>query len=165
MKNRSKSVQINKKILRVTLILITLIIFFSIILFMSTLLPKEKSSLQNVGYSFGSAETHMHRKFKVESEDEGLYNLGEYKVNLTTDRYLTLDLSVKCPQNSFDLLLRNKILIQNAVIETFATYGSIHFPDTPLGKARLKSKIRRKINDTFAQGMIEEVYFNKFLIR
>ena len=165
MRNTPNPVKINKKIIKISLIFIIFIIFFSIILLMSNLLPKEKSSLENVGYTFGNADSHMHRKFKVESEDEGLYNIGEYKVNLSTSKYLTLDLSIKCAKDSFSLLLKNKILIQNAVIDTFATYGSIYLPNTSTGKERLKIKIKQKINDAFVDNLIEEVYFNKYLIR
>ncbi len=145
--------------------MVIFILFLSIILFLSTLLSKEKSSMQNVGYAFGSADTHMHRKFKVESKEEGLYNIGEYRVNLNSDKHLILDLSIKCKEDSFGLVLKNSILIQNAVIDTFATYDSIYLPNTLPGKERLKVKLRQKINDAFEDRLIEEVYFNKYIIR
>lgn len=165
MKNRPTSVRIHKKIIKISLIVVIFIIFLSIVLLMSTLLPKEKSSLENVGYSFGSANTHMHRKFKIESKEEGLYNIGEYRVNLDSNKHLTLNLSLKCTGNAFGILLKNSVLIQNAVIDTFATYGSIYLPNTLPGKERLKIKIKQKVNDAFEDELIEEVFFNKYLIR
>lgn len=157
--------RISKKIIKLSLILIVLILFLSIILLMSTLSSKDASSLEGARSIFGNADTQTHRKFKIESEEEGLYNIGEYQVNLNSDQYLVLNLSVKCTEGSFGILQKNSVLIQNAVIDTFATYDSIYLPNTVPGKERLKQKLKQKINSAFEKQQIEEVYFNKYLIR
>ena len=132
---------------------------------MSTLSSKDASSLDGARSAFGNADTQTHRKFKIESEEEGLYNIGEYRVNLNSDQHLVLNLSVKCTEGSFAILQKNSVLIQNAVIDTFATYDSIYLPNTVPGKERLKLKLKQKINSAFEKQQIEEVYFNKYLIR
>lgn len=157
--------RISKKIIKLSLILIVIILFLSIILLMSTLSSKDASSLEGARSAFGNADTKTHRKFKIESEEEGLYNIGEYQVNLNSDQYLVLNLSVKCTKGSFEILQKNSVLIQNAVIDTFATYDSIYLPNTVPGKERLKQKLKQKINSAFEKQQIEEVYFNKYLIR
>ncbi len=165
MSKKTKSTKINKKILKTSLALTIFILFSSVIILMSSLLNTKKSSLQDLGYTFSKSGNTTPRKFKVESEEESIYNLGEYRVNLNARNYLTFDLSVKCPDESFHTLLENNILIQNAVLDTFSTYGEIYMPNTVSGKERIKKKIKQNIYDAFGHSLIEEVYFNKYLIR
>ncbi len=165
MKKKSNPIKPNKKIIQTSLAIVAFILLISIILLVSSLLPKKKSSLDQLGYTFGNSSIETQRRFQIESQEENIYNLGEYKVNISSNNYLILNLSVKCQEESFSLLQQHKILIQNAVIETFSMYGDNYFPDTPKGKETIKRKIKENISKHLGCPLVTDVYFNKFLIR
>ena len=164
MKNKPNPAKIPKKIIRFFLSLILLIVFITIILVLNSLLPKNKSSLNDIGHAFSKSHNNLDRRFKIESQKEGIVNLGEYKVNITANKHLTFNLSVKCSDGSYTTLLENNILIQNAVISAFDMYGGIHFLNTPSGKAHLKNKLQQNIYNALGKSLVKEIYFNKYLI-
>jgi flagellar basal body-associated protein FliL len=164
MKNKTNPAKIDKKIIRFILAAVVLVVFISIIILLNSLLNKKQSSLDNIGYSFGKSHSDLHRKIIIESKDEGIFNMGEYRVNITPNRLLTLNLSIKCQNDAYTTLLKNNIALQNAVIGAFDMYGGIHFLDTPSGKDRLKSKIKQNMSDALGKPLVEEIYFNKYLI-
>ncbi len=165
MKKKSNPIKPNKKIIKISLFLIILIIVTSIILLASSLLPQKKSSLNQLGYAFGNNSIKAQRRFQVESHEKNIYNLGEYRVNISSENYLTFNLSIKCNQKAFATLQENKILVQNAVIETFSMYGDYYFPDTVSGKEKIKRKIKENISNSLGHPLVTDVYFNKFLIQ
>jgi len=161
MKSKPNPVKTNKNFIKAGVILIVLVLFLSIILLLGSSLSEKRSSLENVGYLFDRS----HRNFTLESPQEGIYNLGEYQVNISSDKLLVLNLSIKCAQDSFHTLLSNKVVIQNAVIDAFSIYGGIHFPNTTSGKENIKKKITQNIYESLGYPLVEEVYFNKFIIQ
>lgn len=152
------------KLTKISLVIAVLIIFLSVIVMISSFLSEKKSSFGHTGFG-KMMQIKGSRKFTIESEEEHIYNLGEYQVNLTRDKHLLLNLSVRSAEDSFEKLLENKIVVQNAVIEAFSTYGGIAMPTTAAGKNSIKNKIMQNINESPASPMIEEVYFNKFIIQ
>jgi flagellar basal body-associated protein FliL len=162
MKNQTKT---NKKIIRVILVIVMLIVLLSIILVVSSVLPKKQTSLNDIGYAFGSSKLHTNRKFTVESKEEHIYNIGDYDVNIDNTHHLRFNVSIKCQDEPLSTLLENKILIQNAVIETFSIYGNNYRPNTTNGKEKIKKKIRQNIDKYLDHPLVTEVYFNKFLIQ
>lgn len=164
MKKKPNPAKINKNITKIILSLVVLILFITIILIVNSLLPKKKSSLENIGYTFAKSHHDLDRRFTIESRKESIINLGEYRVNITPNKLLSFNLSVKCTDDSYTTLLENNILIQNAVISAFDMYGGIHFLNTTSGKDHLKSKIQQNIYDALGKSLVEEVYFNKYLI-
>ncbi len=163
MKNQAK--KINKKIIRATLASVILMILVSIGLLVNSVLPKKQTSLNNIGYAFGSSKIQTSRKFMVESKEEHIYNIGDYDVNIDNTHHLRFNVSIKCLDESLNTLLENKILIQNAVIETFSIYGNNYRPNTVDGKNKIKNKIKQNIDKYLDHPLVAEVYFNKFLIR
>ena len=155
----------NKKFIKISLLLVILIIVTSIILLASSLLPEKKSSLNQLGYAFGNNGIERQRRFQIESDEENIYNLGEYRVNISSENYLTFNLSIKCEHEAFKTLQENKILVQNAVIETFSMYGDYYFPNTASGKEKIKRKIKENISRSLGHSLATDVYFNKFLIQ
>lgn len=164
MKNKLNPTKIDKKIIRLILIVIVLVIFITLLITLNSLLGKKKPSLDNIGYSFAKSNSDLHRKITIESKAEGIFNLGEYRVNITPDKLLTLDLSIKCTDDAYSTLLKNNILLQNAVISAFDMYGGIHFLDTPSGKDRLKDKIKQNMYEALGKPLVKEIYFKKYLI-
>ena len=165
MKNQAKTSKLNKKIIRIILVLVILMISSSVILLVNSVLPKKQTSLNDIGYAFGSAKIHTNRKFTVESKKENIYNIGDYDVNVDNIHHLKFNVSIKCQNESLDTLLENKILIQNAVIETFSIYGNNYRPNTTNGKDKIKNKIKNNIDKYLSHPLVTEVYFNKFLIQ
>lgn len=161
----SNRVKPNKKIIRSILFIVLFLILFSIILLITSALPKKRSSLESIGYSFGSNSLESHRRFHLESKEENIYNLGEYRVNISNDKLLIFNLSVKCQDDAFKTLQKNDILVQHSVIESFSMYGNNYLPDTLKGKQKIKQKIKANIYKNLKNAIVKEVYFNKFLIR
>ena len=137
----------------------------SVVLLVKTVLPKKQTSLNDIGYAFGSSKLHTNRRFTVESKEEHIYNIGDYDVNIDNTHHLRFNVSIKSQEESLDTLLNNKVLIQNAVIETFSIYGNNYRPDTTRGKEKIKKKIQENIDKYLSQPLVTEVYFNKFLIQ
>ncbi len=165
MKNKSNPIKPNKKLIKISLLLVVLIIVISIIFLTNSLIPKKKSSLDQIGYTFGNNSIAKQRRFQVESQEDNIYNLGDYRVNISSENYLTFNLSIKCDHKAFTTLQENRILVQNAVIETFSMYGDYYFPDTAPGKAKIKRKIKENISKSLGYPLATDVYFNKFLIQ
>ncbi len=157
--------KIKKNITKIALVFILVIIFISLILFMASLASKKESSLQNIGRIFDTSNSNAHRKFKIESEKEYIYNIGEYQVNLDRHKHLVFNLSIKCKYNAFHTIIEKNILIQNAVLDSFSTYNSIGIPYTSYGHEYVKKKIKEHLIKVFQEPIIEEIYFNKFIIQ
>lgn len=165
MKTKANPIQPDKKIIKIALILVIFVIFTSIVLIMSSLLPEKKApSLKHLGSAFSRSNSSDHREFRIESKEEGIYNLGEYKVNIDSNKLLTLNISVKCLDDASDTLFENSILIQNAVLTAFDMQGGVYHLDRVSGKERIKQRIKENIYETFGHPLVEEIYFNKFLI-
>lgn len=165
MKKQAKTNQLNKKIIRITLVIVILMISSSVVLLVKTVLPKKQTSLNDIGYAFGNSKLHTNRRFTVESKEEHIYNIGDYDVNIDNIHHLRFNVSIKSQEESLGTLLNNKVLIQNAVIETFSIYGNNYRPDTTRGKEKIKKKIQENIDKYLSQPLVTEVYFNKFLIQ
>ncbi len=121
--------------------------------------------MDSLGFAFGSASIETNRKFTVESKQDNIYNIGDYDVNIDNTHHLRFNVSISCQDECLGTLLKNKIIIQNAVIETFSIYGNNYRPNTSDGKKKIKNKIQQNINNYLGSPLITEVYFNKFLIR
>ena len=59
----------------------------------------------------------------------------------------------------------SSILVQNAVLEVFASTGSLQSPRTSKGKEALKAKLVKQINSYVGSGMVQEIYFKKYIIQ
>ena len=164
MKKKPNSVKINKNIIRIILLLVVLLVFITLLFVVNSLLDKKQPSLDNIGYVFSKSHSDLHRKIIIESKDEGIFNLGEYRVNITPNKLLTFNLSIKCPVDSYTTLLKNDIVLQNAVIDAFHMYGGIHYLNTPSGKDKLKRKIKQNMYEALGKPLVKELYFNKYLI-
>ncbi len=165
MKNQAKTNNVNKKIIKSILVVVIIMILLSVILLINLVIPKKQASLNDIGNAFGSSKLHTNRKFTVESKKEHIYNIGDYDVNIDNTHHLRFNVSIKCQDESLSNLLENKILIQNAVIETFSIYGNNYRPNTTDGKEKIKKKIKQNIDKYLDQPLVTEVYFNKFLIQ
>ncbi|MFC2074579.1 flagellar basal body-associated protein FliL [Campylobacterota bacterium] len=165
MKNQVNTNKVNKKFIKIILAVVIVMIFLSIILLVNSVLPKKQTSLNDIGYAFGNSKIHTNRKFTVESKEEHIYNIGDYDVNVDNTHHLRFNVSIKCQNDSLGTLLENKIIIQNAVIETFSIYGNNYRPNTSNGKDKIKNKIKQNIDKYLDHPLVTEVYFNKFLIQ
>ena len=166
MKRKSNPLRINKNINKSILIFVMLIFFISILLFVSSLSSKKKNSVSYKNFGQRVLPSSVTRRSSVESAQENTYNIGDYEVNLTPYRRLKLNISVQSNDESFQTLTDNNILVQNAVLEAFGNYSSIHKAGSVKGKEKIKKHIKDNINNSLPQApIIEKVYFNKFLIR
>ena len=164
-KSHANPLKPNKSISKIILAVVSFIIIFSIALFVSTTKSKKSSSVSYLGsgsHAFGKSSSRM---FIVESEDENVYYLGEYVVNLTHNSKLLFQLSVKCEEDSFEMMQGSSILVQNAILEVFASTGSLRSPRTTKGKKALKEKLVKQINSYVGTGVVEEIYFKKYIIQ
>ena len=163
MTNRKNPLKIQKNLIRTILLFVGLIFIFTIILFAYSALSEKKTSVKYKNTSF--LQQQVHRRFQIESTEDKIYNLGEYQVNLTANKFLILDLSVNCAKESYDTFLDNNILIQNAVLEAFSTYGDIPMPTSRSGKETIKKRLIKNINDSLRENLVQEIYFKKYLIQ
>jgi len=164
-KSHANPLKPKKSVNKIVLAAVIFIIIFSIALLVSGTSSKKSSSVSYLGsgmHAFGKSSSRM---FIVESEEDNVYYLGEYVVNLTHNTKLLFQLSVKCKEDSFDTMRDSSILVQNAVLEVFASTGSLRSPRTPKGKEALKEKLVKQINSYVGSGVVEEIYFKKYIIQ
>ena len=76
-----------------------------------------------------------------------------------------MNLSIRSSIPSFDTLSGKNIVIQNSVLESFSNYGSIRMPKSLSGKEQIKKNIQENINHSLGYNLVEEVYFNTFIIQ
>jgi len=152
-----------KKINKLFLIILILIMAFSLFIIVSSVLSKQGASASFE--SFGSFATGKKRGFSIESKENNVYNIGNYEVNLNSDKLLIIDLSIQSEKDSYKNILEHNIVIQNAVLDAFSNYETTYSAITPQGKKHIKKHIKDNINKTLSDAPIKEVYFNKFIIQ
>jgi len=165
MKNKRNPLKINKTIQRGILLFVIFILVLSIFILILSLFSDKRLNLKPRSYVSGQFSNLMHRHFIIESEAEHLYNLGEYQVNLNTNKILIINLSIQAYSESFELLNDHSIIVQNAVIETFANQHSMYIAQTKGGKEKIKKELLKNINNSLHKPLVAKIYFNKFLIQ
>jgi len=165
MKQKSNPLKINKGLQKAILGLVLIIIVVSILLFAFSLGSSKKANVQYKSFGSNKFSSKGHRSFNIESAEENIYNLGQYEVNLNRRKLLILNLSIQCNEEAFETIQEKNILIQNAVIQTFADYGSMTMATSPKGKDKIKKNILDNINNSLHKPLVTQVYFNTFIIQ
>lgn len=155
----------NKNLKRILLALVIMIIMVSLIILIYAISSSKGSSIDfknNGSKSFMGSDK---RQFDVESSQDFIYNLGEYQVNISRDKYLILNFSVRCNDAMFDTIMKKNILVQNAVLETFAADGAHAYAATSNGKEKIKKQLIKNLNRVLGNDAIQEIYFKRYIVQ
>jgi len=165
MKSKANPLKPRKNLNKTILILVLLIILVSILLLIFSASSGKKSSTVYKTHGSNKLSAQSHRRFSIESNQDNIYNIGDYTVNLDRNRMLILNISVKCTQESFETFTDYNILVQNAVLEAFSDYSTLRLATTTKGKERIKKDILNNINNSLHEPIVKQIYFNKFIIQ
>ncbi|WP_373002525.1 flagellar basal body-associated protein FliL [Sulfurimonas sp.] len=107
---------------------------------------------------------------KVRIKDGGMASLGDFTVNISGGRKLTANISLKFKEkksNSWlggnsveDEIVAKGDILRSAVINTIS--GS---KNASVANNLMKKQLVNNINNYLADGEVEEVYFNKFIVQ
>jgi flagellar basal body-associated protein FliL len=107
---------------------------------------------------------------KIKIKDGDMANLGDFTLNISGDRKLVINVSLKFKQNKENDWLSGKSIeqeildkgdvLRSAVVNTIS--GSEH---ATISNARMKKKLVKSMNKYLSDGEVEEVYFNRFIIQ
>lgn len=104
--------------------------------------------------------------------DDSIANLGDFVFNISGDRKLVANIAIKYKSTKNDTyffnnqddvkneILKKSVILRDATINTMLGY-SIADPNDE----EMREKLRDTLNKNLANSEIEEVYFNKFIIR
>jgi len=165
MRNKPNPLKVKKSISKIILLFVIFILTLSIILLLLSLESNHDNSSRYKSYGSSKYSSQFHRHITIESIQDKIYNLGQYEVNLNAQRLLVLNISIQCTSEAFEFLQDNTIIVQNAVIETFSSYGSIAMANTEEGKRKIKQRLLNNINKGLHKPLVSEIYFNKFIIQ
>ncbi|WP_373035259.1 flagellar basal body-associated protein FliL [Sulfurimonas sp.] len=106
----------------------------------------------------------------VKIKDGNMANLGDFTLNISGDRQLTINISLKYKENKGNDWLSGKNVeqeildkgdaLRSAVVSTISNSENASVANTKMKKELVKS-----MNDYLSDGEIEEVYFNRFIIQ
>jgi len=107
---------------------------------------------------------------KVRIKEGGMANLGDFTVNISGNRRLTTNISLKFKEkkgNSWlsgnsveDEIVAKGDVLRSAVINTIS--GS---KNASVSNSLMKKELVNNINKYLADGEVEEVYFNRFIVQ
>lgn len=162
MNNETNPLKIKKNIL----VFIFFIFIVAILLFIFSVNSNRKTSASSYKVlGSNKFESKQQRHFSIESRQDKIYNIGDYTVNLDRNRMLRLNVSVRCNQESFQTFVDYDILVQNAVLDSFADCRKLRMATTKKGKEKIKQDIELNINKSLHQHIVDEVFFTKFIIQ
>jgi len=173
------------KILRyIVTIIILLIIILLLIYGVSKSDFTNLKKYDEIGNGIGNVRSEMHApskeklKFakaryyttKVKIKDGSMANLGDFTLNISDNRKLITNISLKFKDkksNSWlsgdsveDEILEKGDILRSVVINTFSGSQTISASDN-----LSKQELVKNINNNLSNGEVEEVYFNRFIVQ
>ena len=106
----------------------------------------------------------------IQLKDGNMANLGDFTLNISGNRELTINISLKYKQNKEnswlsgnsveDEIVKKGDILRSVVISTVSDskYASV-------ANQGMKKELVSSMNNYLSDGEIEEVYFNKFIIK
>jgi len=124
----------------------------------NTPISKEKQKLAKTRYY----------STKVKVQNNGIITLGDFTMNLSGNKILTANISLKYKDNDDSWLSSGKtqkeILKKSDVLRSSVIH--VMFDSTATTNSdKVKENIKNDINQYLSNGEVEEVYFNKFIIQ
>jgi len=105
---------------------------------------------------------------KVQSTGDGIMSLGDFTMNLSNDRILTTNISLKYKDNDDSWLSSGKTkkeMLQKSVVLRNSVIDAMYTSEARTNNKRIKEAIRKDLNKHLSNGEVQEVYFNKFIIQ
>ena len=98
-------------------------------------------------------------------------NLGDFTFNISSDKKLIANISIKYKQNgiaswfSDDEKIKNEIIKKGTILRDAVINTMIGNTDARADSKKMRTELKNSINSELVEGQIEEVYFNKFIIQ
>ena len=105
---------------------------------------------------------------KVESTGEGMMSLGDFTMNLSNNRILTTNISLKYRDKDDSWLSSGKTkkeMLQKSVVLRNSVINAMYSSEARSNNEKIKEAIREDLNRHLSNGEVEEIYFNKFIIQ
>lgn len=119
----------------------------------------------------GFTSSHV-AKSKVTIVGDGVANLGEFTFSLSDDRWLEADISVKYRSHVRDNSLfgssdktGNELIVKSDILRDAAITTMLGDLVDTANSDKIKESLKETLNKKLYNGEIEEVYFNKFIIK
>ncbi len=107
---------------------------------------------------------------KVKIKSDNMASLGDFTLNLSGNRKLTANISLKFKDNENSSwmsgesiqqeILDKGVVLRDAVINTISNSQNAR-----VSNDKMKKELVDNMNDYLSNGEIEEIYFNKFIIQ
>ena len=107
---------------------------------------------------------------KVRIKDGGMANLGDFTLNISGDRKLTANISLKYKDSKGNSWMVGKsveeeILDKGDILRSIVVNTISNNTNANVSNQRMKKELAEGMNDYLSNGEIEEVYFNEFIIQ
>lgn len=107
---------------------------------------------------------------KVKIKDGSMASLGDFTLNISGDRKLTANISLKFKENKGNSWMSGKsveqeILNKGDVLRSAVINIISNDESATVSNKRMKEELVKSMNKYLSNGEIEEVYFNKFIIQ
>ena len=105
---------------------------------------------------------------KVKMQNNGMVNLGDFTINISKDKKLIANISLKLKENnSWEIgnsakkeISKKGVVLRDTVIKIMSQNHSVHVKNNTM-----KKEMIREMNKYLSDTEVEELYFNKFLVR
>jgi flagellar basal body-associated protein FliL len=113
-------------------------------------------------------ERYYSKMVKVQSST--MANLGDFTMNISGDRKLVTNISLKYKNNEDDSWLgdnkaEEEIINKGDVLRSAVINAISGSENVRVSNSRMKKDLVENINKYLSDGEVEEVYFNKFIIQ
>lgn len=107
---------------------------------------------------------------KVKIKEGSMANLGDFTVNISGDRQLITNISLKFKEKTSNSWLsggsvEEEIIVKGDMLRSAVIHTISGSENATVSNNRMKKELVNNINNYLSDGEVEEVYFNRFIIQ
>ena len=131
---------------------------------------KDTSPRQMVSALIGSSH-RADDSMKIKIENDTIANLGDFTFNISQDRKLIANISVKYKANtSNDWLdsekdIKKELIKKSDILRDITINTMLGSPIAAANSNKMRKSLKNALNKSLYNGKIQEVYFNQFIIQ
>lgn len=131
---------------------------------------KDNSPRQMMSGTIGSSYRRGDN-MKIKIESDSVANLGDFTFNISGDRKLIANISLKYKANSdsswfnADKSIKQELIKKSAILRDATIDTMLGNSIVTANSEKMRSELKKTLNKNLNNGEIEEVYFSQFIIQ